>query len=108
MKKLDLKNIGNITVQFCKLAGCGLIIAASRKIMEYVNEDNDNTVGGYDDAVGAIMNSTMFSHDKHEAVTILKRDGDYGYYKAIIHVVNVPDMFSHDKVKMINALSEKQ
>jgi hypothetical protein len=54
----------------------------------------------YSDAVGAIMNSRMFSSDKPKVIEVLKKDGNTDYYKAIIQVVN-SNMFSSDKLKTI-------
>ena len=83
-----------------------LMVAASRKIMEYVIVNPDSEIVYYDDAVNAIMKSGMYSHDKADAIAALKRTGNTSFYRAIIHVAKDDSMYSHDKVSMIKALSE--
>ena len=82
-----------------------LLIAAYRKCMDNMLVSN-STPARYDDAVKAIMDSGMFSHDKADAVEALKRYGTTEFYKAIIHIAEDDSMFSHDKSDMIKALSE--
>lgn len=54
----------------------------------------------YDDAVRAIMNSSMWSEDKSKAVALLRKDGGSGFYKAVVNVVQ-SSMWSKDKLKTI-------
>lgn len=83
-----------------------VMIAAYRKFMERMCESTSSDIVYYGDAVGAIMRSDMYSHDKADAVAALKRTGNTEFYKAIIHIADDTSMFSHDKVSMIKALSE--
>lgn len=54
----------------------------------------------YDDAVRAIMNSSMWSEDKSKAVAMLRIDGGSEFYKAIIDIAK-SSMWSNDKLKTI-------
>lgn len=60
----------------------------------------------YEDAIGAIMDSNMWSSDKVKLVDIVKRDGDATYYKSVINIAN-SRMFSSDKVSAIDKISRK-
>ena len=84
-----------------------LIVATYRKLMDNVFYSPNSVTAHYDDAVKAIMDSGMFSHDKADAVAGLKRYGTTEFYRAIVHIAEDDSMFSHDKVNMIKALSEK-
>lgn len=55
---------------------------------------------GYDDAVKAISNSSMYSGDKTKVLLALKRDGDTNFYRAIINTVK-SSMYSSDKTTII-------
>ena len=71
--------------------------------------DNKNAMGGgnasYNDAVNAILNSSMWAEDKSKAVSELKMDMRPEVYKAVIEVAKT-SMFSEDKcntiIKMVN------
>lgn len=63
-----------------------------------------NGVTGYSDAVKAIMDSNMFSGDKEEAVSVLKRGENSDYYKAVIHIME-SRMFSDDKLDLIRKMN---
>lgn len=54
----------------------------------------------YDDAVRAIMRSSMWSEDKSKAVAMLRVDGGSDFYKAVIDIVK-SSMWSEDKLKTI-------
>ena len=60
----------------------------------------------YEDAIGAIMDSSMWSNDKVKLMDIVKRDGDATYYKSVINIAN-SRMFSTDKVAAIDKISKK-
>jgi hypothetical protein len=83
-----------------------LIIAAYRKFMEDMCYSPNSVSAHYDDAVKAIMDCGMYSHDKADAVAALKRYGTTEFYRAIVHIAEDDSMFSHDKLNMIKALSE--
>ena len=83
-----------------------VMIAAYRKFMESMYDSPNSVSAHYDDAVKAIMDSGMYSHDKADAVAALKRYGTSEFYRAIIHIAKDDSMYSHDKIDMIKALSE--
>ena len=60
----------------------------------------------YSDAVGAILDSSMFDSDKNAAIGLLKRGGDSEYYKSVISVIN-SSIVSRNKIRTIEKLSEK-
>lgn len=103
MRKLDWGSIGNFAGQICGAAAYGLMLMLSCKVVDYVTEDYISSIG-YDEAVGAIMKSGMYSNDKCEAAKALKRDEDAEYYRAIIHIAKDSRLYSHDKVDLIKGL----
>lgn len=107
MKLVKWDTIKNVAGQVWDVASYGLMLAATYKVADYISGGNYSAPAGYDDAVGAIMNSGMFSHDKREAVSALKRYGTQEFYKAIVHIAEDSSMYSHDKVEMIKTLSSK-
>lgn len=84
----------------------GLMVTAYGKFMERITEVPESSFVGYDDAIGAIMKSGMYSHDKADAAAALKRNGSSTFYKAIVHIAKDTSMYSHDKVDMIRELSQ--
>lgn len=106
MKKFDWKPIGDFVGQVCEVALYGLAVAASWKFSDYMTKIPDRTPVGYDDAVSAIMKSSMYSHDKARAAAVLKRNENAEFYRAIVHIANDSKTYSHDKVKLIEELSE--
>ena len=107
MKLFTVGTIKTIAGKVWDVASYGLMLAASYKVADYIAGESDSKFASYNDAVKAIMNSSMFSHDKRDAVAALKRYGTHEFYKAIVHVAKDSSMFSHDKVEMIKTLSEK-
>lgn len=107
MRKIDWKAVRNFAEDVCEIAAYGVMLAATYKVVGYINVETDSQIAGYDDAVSAIMKSDMYSHDKRAAVTALTRGGDMEFYRAIIHIAKDSSMYSHDKVDMIKRLSEK-
>ena len=61
----------------------------------------------YDDAVKAIMKSSMWSNDKSKAVALLKTDCDPSFYKAIVNIAN-SSMWSNDKLKTIQNMCKNE
>lgn len=106
MKKINWEPIKDFAEVICGFACYGLMIAASRKFVENTNVDSSSSIAGYDDAVGAIMKSGMYSHDKAHATAALKQNGNSEFYRAIIHIAKDSSMYSHDKVDMIKSLSQ--
>lgn len=64
-------------------------------------------IHSYGDAVAAIMNSTMWSDDKNEAVSALPVYATPGFYDAIITIAN-STMFSDDKLDSILKICKKE
>lgn len=106
MAKINWKPVGDFIGQACEVALYGVAIAATFKAGKYITTGLDKPIASYSDAVGAIMDSGMFSRDKSEAVEALKRHEVSDYYGAIVRIAKDSSMFSHDKVKMIKHLSE--
>lgn len=106
MKKIDWKPVKDIAELVGGAVSYVLIVAAYGKVMERITEVPESSFAGYDDAIAAIMKSSMYSHDKAHAATALKRDGNSAFYKAIIHIAKDSSMYSHDKVDMIRELSQ--
>lgn len=107
MKRINLNSIGKFVENAYGAVYYGLLLTATYKtlgkmVKGYIDESNV----GYDDAVKAIMSSSMFSHDKSEAVSALSPYKNESFYKAIVHIAKDSSMFSHDKVKMIKNLCE--
>lgn len=106
MRKVNLKPVLEFAKDICGIVACGAGILALSKLNEKMLETPSSvTVARYSDAVNAIMESDMFSSDKRRAVSVLKRDGDTEFYKAIIAVAKDDSMFSCDQVHMIEHLS---
>lgn len=62
--------------------------------------------GKYDDAIKAINDSDMWSNDKSEAISIIRRDEISEYYNAIISIVD-SDMWSKDKLESIKNINKR-
>ena len=78
---------------------------SSKVMKDILNADSFERVG-YDDAVYAIMHSSMYSHDKADAVAALKRNETSAFYKAIVHIAKNSGTYSHDKLDMIQELNQ--
>lgn len=61
---------------------------------------------GYDDAIEAIVDSYMPSSYKAEAVTAVRRNEAYPYYKSVINIVD-SSMCSSNKVEAIKKLETR-
>lgn len=105
MKNVNVEPI----VKFAKVAGRVLLAATAmcvaNKFNEGASELCDIMTAKYSNAVNAIMDSPMFSSDKRNAISALKRDGDAEYYRAVIRIANDGELFGSDKVRMIEELS---
>ena len=106
MKKIDWKPVKDFAELLGGMAAYVLVLAASSKVVDSITASSENAIVGYDDAIGAIMKSSMYSHDKAHAASALKRNGNSSFYKAIIHIAKDGSMYSHDKVDMIKQLSQ--
>ena len=107
MTKINWKSVGDFVGQVCEVALYGVAVITAFRAGKYLTAGIDGPIiASYSDAVGAIMDSSMFSHDKSEAIEALKRHENSDYYGAIVRIAKDSSMFSHDKVKMIKHLSE--
>jgi 2-hydroxy-3-keto-5-methylthiopentenyl-1-phosphate phosphatase len=106
MKKVSWSIVKSIAEQLCEVGAYVLVYTVSSKVMsDVLNNDSFERVG-YDDAVYAIMHSSMYSHDKSDAVAALKRNENSAFYKAIVHIAKNSDTYSHDKLSMIKELNQ--
>lgn len=105
MKKINFEPVANVAKDICKIVGYGTAMMLPYAIKEMILREVNNKPVGYSDAVKVIMNSSMLSSYKHEAMTALKPEGGNDYYKAVIYVVN-SSMLGSDKVKMIQDLAK--
>ena len=104
--RINWKTVKNLAEMVGGAVSYVLLVATYRKIMEDMLYNPNSVSAHYDDAVKAIMDSGMYSHDKADAVAALKRYGTTEFYRAIVHIAEDDNMFSHDKANMIKALSE--
>lgn len=100
MTVINMNTIGKLAKGVCNILVSGSIIALSCESFK-MNIGQYNTYSG---AVEAIMNSSMLSEYKSEAIGLLKRDEEKEYYKAVISIVKSNDIGS-EKVKILNALN---
>lgn len=100
MNNIDWKAIGRVAGRVLGAAAFGYLVTNSQKF------ESNITSYGYGQAVKAISESDMFSSDKRDAITELKRDGNTEFYKAIVSIANDTSMFSGDKASMIKNLSK--
>lgn len=107
MNNTCLKLVGEAIKKVSKVAAYGLVMFGPSIVDTYCAKQRNSETVGYDDAVKAILNSSMWRSDKPEAVTCLKRCAGSNYYKAIIVIANSPDIYASDKVVLIRELSEK-
>lgn len=104
----QLNNIGRVAKKGCKylfyatvtVLSCSTVTDELFKSIRYIDG------ASYSDAVGAILDSGMLGSYKDEAVSLLPKDGDSEFYKAIISIVNSNILGSY-KVDTIKKLCEK-
>ena len=105
--KLNKEQVGKVVVGAGKVIICGLSCVAL--IIPHV-EDSISAVkrltakATYGGAVETIMNSSMLSSYKQEAIETLQKDRDADYYKSVIEVVN-SNMLGSYKVETIKKIS---
>lgn len=93
-----VKGIGVVGIAI--LAGIGACCCDRSQISVYDTGDDC----GFSEAVGAIMNSDMWSSDKQKAVSAMKRGYSCEIYAAVIKIADSASVWSSDKVKMIEEL----
>lgn len=72
----------------------------------FSDQSTSKPVAAYDDAISAILHSSMFVEDKAKAAGAIKMDARSEYYNAIIAVAN-SSMFSDAKLETILKLSSQ-
>lgn len=101
------KTVKNVATEGFKLVGpIAGVVLLSKVTGRSVCEKTYIGIVGYDDAVKAILHSSMWSDGKATVVSALKRDESSEFYSAIIDIVN-SSMFSDDKVKLILSMNEE-
>ena len=105
--KFVVKTVGTIVTGVCTLAGYGLLVSAPIVTFgKRASNERDAASPGYLDAVNAILDSDIWSSDKQELISELKRDGNAEFYKTVISVVKNTDMWASDRVEVIHSLCE--
>lgn len=104
----QLNNIGRMVKKGGKYLFYGVVTVLSCTTVtdEIFRSMRYSDGASYSDAIGAIMDSDMLGSYKDEAVSVLTRDGDEEFYKAIIHVVNSNMLGSH-RVDTIKKMCDK-
>lgn len=106
MSKINLKNIGRVTMKGCELVIKGVTyVLTVLSIVDTVDKVRFKGEATYSDAVEATMDCSMFSFGKQEIMRILPRNKDSDFYKAVIEVVH-SDMFTSNKVDVIRSMCE--
>lgn len=109
MNKNTLGHVKDFAKSTCQVVGVFVsYVLISKYIPDYIEAQNQSYKRvGYSDAVTAIMESNMWSDDKRKAVSMLKRDKDSDFYKAVIAVANNRSTWSSDKVTIIHDLCKE-
>ena len=95
------------------IAGTGKVLICGLSCLALIAPHVENSIDAvkrltakadYSGAIKAIMNSSMLSSYKQEAVEAVQKDRDEDYYKSIIEVVNSNMLASYkiDTIKKIN------
>lgn len=106
MSKVDWNTVGKYAVGIGKSVACGLLVASPFIRDVIVSAKRNGVIANYGEAVNAIMESGMWSDDKQEAISVLKRYETNDFYRAVISIVN-SNMWSSDKLEAIKGLCEK-
>lgn len=61
----------------------------------------------YNDAIDAILHSTIYSSDKTKLVMMLPKDRDVEFYKSIVSILN-STIYSGDKFTIIKDICERE
>ena len=104
----NLKVVGQVAKRSCNVIVPVLVMALSTlSVGEVMDVIRYNGNVGYDDAVKAIMDSSIPSYDKSRIMQFLKRDENSEYYKAVIHTIK-SSMPSYTKVEIIQNLCKTE
>lgn len=107
MRKINVnkETVGKIARNGCRVALYALaVILPHVSVKETVDAIRYSGNVEYSDVISVIMNSSMFSSDKQEMISLMKKDKDAEYYRSIIQVVK-SNMYSGDKVKTIKTIA---
>jgi hypothetical protein len=103
---IDKKYIVNVAKKAGKLLSCGLLLVSScavnKELLETIRYSGKVS---YNDAIDAIVNSPIYSGEKHKMIELVKKDGDSDYYRSVINIVK-STMFSTDKIGLIREISK--
>ena len=103
-----LTTVGNVVKTGISIVGPVLISAvATGAVKQLQDKTRFCGVVGYGDAVKAILESDLYSSAMEEAISILEKDKDQEYYKAIIRVVD-SNTYSSAKLRMIKEIGGKK
>lgn len=83
----------------------GLAMMGLDKLSKGIAKKNqEEKVIGYDDAIRAIMNSSMFGSDKQKRVELVKFGQNPEYYNAIISIMHA-SLFGSERIKSIKSIN---
>lgn len=109
-KKDTMKKTGTIVMGICSIfvdaTAQGISDYLYQKYMQNINPhttDYDKKYTTLDDAVDAIVHSSMLSVDKSDSIAAIRNDGSREYYAAIINIAN-SSMLSNNKKEAISKL----
>ena len=109
MKKINWRSIGETAKDVCGIVGCALIFGLPRIIeVVHVTEERKDTDKGYSDTVKAILNSNIWSSDKSELISVLKRNLDSDIYSTMIDIAKDNRIWTSDKVELIMHLNNPE
>ena len=108
MAKINWKTaLSRAGIALCNFTLLGILSSVTTRLEGRTALRTSNWVtADYYGAVTAITNSNEFASTKQEMINTLKRDGESGYYKTVISIVNNPTMFSSSKIEAIKAISK--
>lgn len=106
--KMDKEQVGKI------IAGTGKVIVYGLSCLALIAPHVESGVSAvkrltakadYSGAIKAIMNSTMLSSYKQDAIEAVQKDRDADYYKSVIEVIN-SNMLGSYKVETIKKINQ--
>ena len=100
---IDKETVGKTIKNVCNWAAITAVVVLPRlgtvkRNIDAVRYQCGNVT--YSDAVGEVLNSSMWSTDKTKVTSNLPKDADPELYKSVIQVVR-SSMYSGDKVEVI-------
>ena len=98
--------IWKVAKPICKIVASGVLVSVLQKLSSNIVGDGDREFADYGTAIRVITRSNMFESDKQEVISMVRRDGDINYYRAVIAIAE-SNMFSSTKIETIRKLSEQ-